>query len=215
MVCYNCHQPNHKSENCPKQHKYSRCPSCRVVANRMNDHKSWCAMPSFTSEYLNSTILKLNKFLELRFTKVGDDFKAFNARSSMIDIANLPVWIAESGVYVQRSNRPHSLIFFHSIDANRTLSIVDKKNKSIAMIVIDGSGIVVNERYDLNENGFVRYDYNGVGSLNEKAACCLVKVDNLEDTFGFEVSMERFGFVFEANQKGVLLVDPVGNEMKK
>lgn len=104
MQCYNCDQPDHRSEHCPLPQKNTRCPSCAMVTTRPRGHKIGCRTPEFVSTPIDvaSIVFPITDIFTLQFKDVAD-MKVISGNQS-IQIGSQPLSIPGLDAFVTNVN---------------------------------------------------------------------------------------------------------------
>lgn len=208
MICFNCGGSSHISINCNKSPEFSRCPQCFKVAHSRSDHKLSCGIKAFTSTKIGGRVFAMKEVIEIEFQNTDDTFHMVES-NRLFAIDEPMLWIANSDIYVQKTQRIRSVKFQAVREMDRQILVLNKNQNVVASIALLNGIVLVNNRYEL-DSGMVRYEYTSEPTtelIPDVPFCCL-QVNNTAELFKFRLHSKGFSFEFEVNAHGVFLVDP-------
>lgn len=138
MACFNCGSSKHNSASCDKPQQYTRCPSCRNVAQSIDGHKTWCSQKSFVSTFIGSTVLEVTNCLRIILADVSDVSIRDGLRD--IPILNTPLGIAPLDIHVLMGS-DGSLQFAESRSIDRILNVINKNDEPVLSFKFDDVSI--------------------------------------------------------------------------
>lgn len=206
-ICFNCKKPAfHRSVHCPYAQEFERCPSCNKVAFNKSGHEFGCGLRDqfiSTKSNVDSNVFEIDDIFSLQFKHVAD-FRIVNGNRS-IEIGTKPISLNQMEMFV--TNVDSKVVFTASSPTQKNVIIVDGDDKPIMWMTYNGAVFVVNSRYEILRNGYVKYKYNVGAALPPKDGC-KIKVINVQPIFNVRVSIFDIHPIFDVYPTGAILRDP-------
>lgn len=207
MKCYNCDQPDHRSERCPLPQQNTRCSSCHMVATRPQGHKTWCQTPGFVSMPIDvsSIVFPITDIFTLQFKDVAGIYVISGNQS--IQIGSQPLSIPSLDAFV--TNVDSKLVFTTSRPSEKRVTIVNRRGEPVIWLKYNGVILEVNSRYEIRPNGVVSYKYDKGLTIKQTSDACKIQLNNQSDVFKARITVFKTHFVFDVYPVGAILVDPM------
>lgn len=210
MFCYNCGSEGHRSDRCNRQQRYTRCPSCYVVAFAPESHKDFCTHRNFlsTQTATTQTVFEIKDIFSVNFASVEPTFLVGDGNRN-VEIGYTPLWLSAIESFVTKTGTK-SLTFTAARPTNKNITIVDKEEKPVVCLTFNGSTLVVNTRYELPRDGHIAFHYDKPNAIATPENC-KIKVNNVGATFKMRINVWNTRFVFDVYPIGPILVDSQQN----
>lgn len=203
-LCYNCNGSNHHSRNCPFPQRLTRCPVCNNVCERREKHRGWCTNLDFLSQPRSHVAVPLETITKIGFNSVSD-VKVMDLDGEK-EVTSDPLFIANANIIVSKIDKRLVCVSPQRIEASH-INIVGNHNNTLMHVEIGKDFVKVNNRYQIDHLGSVRYNIMNGGCARDMGKL-RIKV-NHTDIFSIRLYMPYGTFELVACGNGVMFVDPL------
>lgn len=211
--CYNCLETSHYSVNCPQKQLYSRCAVCRNVCFEENGHKYGCSNKSFKSKFLDKaptdSIVEIESFMQLKLKPVDDIFVCTGNQKKKIGESSL--WVPEHSLSVKCTDG--ILVFAGAKGKSYTIAVNDKNGNRRLKIALSNS-LVINNRYSVTTDGFIKYQAKA-DDAPFGYAHIILSVENVANFIYGRILWKNQHLYLDIHPKGTVLKDPLQMHLQK
>lgn len=175
--CYNCQSLLHRSRDCDKRQRFTRCPVCDNVCVGPNSHKIWCTNKSFVSQLIDTaSTVAITMHLKIGFKGVSNVFVADGENYVPI---NGPLFVANFNGFIYKEEKRLVCAVTNPATESVRLNIIDGQGNAFMHLELFDDAFIVNDRYRIHDDGSIEYNPFNMG-LVQDAQSIKLKVEAVE-----------------------------------